>query len=312
MVCGIAGTAAFLIVWNRLYTRTNEYRSRCGDRIKMFHELPESGLDGIVIGSSQAYYDFDFEMYGYSIVNLSGNPQALQPCCYIVKENISRVKKGGVLLICLPFAGGVFRGYADRLHNEVYYSILRDCRVIGGYGRIKRFIYRCLPVLGNWKNFFRIFHDYPGADDNCGDIPGHDEIRLLIEDRIREWKRLTGVDIRTEEFTTENRCQLEENMRLLKDTIRICEEDGINPVIITPPIMDAFYQVISEGFWINGYREPLRRLADETGIGFMDFCGERLYGGDPQMFRGIDFLNMEGKKKLTEETIGRLKGMGLL
>ena len=102
----LSGIIILIIIWNILYIHTNEYKFRCGSRNKNFRKLPKSGLDGIVIGSSQAYYGFDFELFGYSIANLAGNPESLQMCCQIAKENIQRVKKGGVLLICIPFAGG--------------------------------------------------------------------------------------------------------------------------------------------------------------------------------------------------------------
>lgn len=102
----ILGIFIFLVIWNQLYIHTNEYKFRCGNRIKEFKKLPDHGLNGIVIGSSQTYYGFDFEASEYKIVNLAGNPQSLQMCCRIVEENIFRVEKGGVLLICLPFAGG--------------------------------------------------------------------------------------------------------------------------------------------------------------------------------------------------------------
>lgn len=103
----MAGIIIFIL--NRIYINTNEYKLRCGDHIRQFRKLPKKDLDGIVIGSAQAYYGFDFPREGYNIENLSWAPQELKMCYYIAKENLFRIKKGGVLLICLPFVGGCFQ-----------------------------------------------------------------------------------------------------------------------------------------------------------------------------------------------------------
>lgn len=184
--------------------------------------------------------------------------------------------------------------------------------MIGGYSRGKRFIYRHIPVLGSWKNALRVFHDYPAVPGDLQVELSDAEAEKLVEDRIREWKRLTGVDIKDTRFTEESLQQLEKNMKLLREIILLCKKKAIYPVIITPPIMDIFYRSISDEFWQRCYRGPLRQLASAEGIGYIDFCEERLYGKDNTLFRGIDFLNSKGRKRLTEETLSRLKGMGLL
>ena len=211
-----------------------------------------------------------------------------------------------------PFCGGVFQGYSDRFHNEVYYSILSNYWVIRGYSKCKWFLYRFVPVLGSWKNVFRIFFDYPSDYLVRQKYLGDAEIQKMLIDRIQDWKSLTGIDIRDAKFTEENIYQLKKNMSLLKDIVHLSKKLEIESVIITPPIIDAFYNVVSDEFWRRGYKGPLCQLADMEEINFIDFCGERLFGDDTGLFQGIDFLNSLGRKKLTMETLTRLKGIGIL
>ncbi len=303
------GVAILLIVENVGYINTEAYKKRCGNRIAVVAKLPKEEWEGLVIGSLQAYCAFDFSETDVCIENLSGNPQALSMCCSLALENCDRVKQGGFLLVCLPLAGLIFDDYKDDSHQEVFYSILHKPQVIRGYHPFKKFLYRYMPVLTSWKNFFqmpweitqRLFRHFDRKEQII-----ENDLKEESKLRVKEWYTLTGVDVSKEWKSGEADIQIKKNISLLRKVFLEYRNKEINPVILTPPVTDTFYCMIAESFLEHGYIRPLRELADEMKIPFWDFCGERLYGDEEELFEGIDYLNKEGRKRFTKQVLEQL------
>ena len=84
-----------------------------------------------------------------------------------------------------------------------------------------------------------------------------------------------------------------ERMEELRQIIRLCREQGVTPVLVTPPYT-KYYTKYIQSAWLRQFHEVLAQLCAEEDVAYYDYGMDARFTDSLQYFGDPDHLNTEG------------------
>lgn len=272
------------------------WRCQCRDN-RLLH-IPAQA-DVINLGSTYAYYDFDYGDLAVKGGNLANIPQYLDYDLLLLKKYIHKVKKGGKVLIVLPnfvFAGG---GTDD--DKKAYYEALKPWEMKNfKINHMLKYIWNAVkePLTHTCRNNELKWKGY------VADLA---EKKEHAERRVRDWESKLGIPSVCSDYITEElQGRMEKNKNLVLEMITLCRLHSIEPVLIIPPTSGIMHEKVAEAC-INKYLKlPVYDIAERTGVKILDYMEEEEFLTH-DLYMNSDCLNEKGRKIFTKRLLEDLK-----
>ncbi len=252
----------------------------------------------LVLGSSHAYYGIDPSYFTWKGFNLADVSQSLRYDNALLRRYAPRCPELKVVLMAVSdFSLGYGLTDSGEYWREFFYartygipveklSMLFDARhylLFALYGRKESFSY----IRNGFKANLTVnvtasgsFVAPPPDPAKVGQILGLESARkeVAIHGSVSFQRNVAA------------------NRRFLEDSIIVCKDRGIVPVLLTTPTTQAYSSSIDPRVW-RDVEETVKEMCARYGISYYNFMNDpRFLNGD---FEDPDHLNSAGAKKLS-------------
>lgn len=272
-------------------------------------------LEVVNLGSSSAFYGFDYSGLPIKAANWAMRPQSFPQDLAILKTYCSYLRHRAIILIALCPYSSCFKNYKD-IELEKYYTVLHP-GVFENFSlekceaevRIKDNPYKYAMkqmLLNGFKMFVgRLLKHYTPAE--LLDKQPMNAILLEADSKcwIDGWKKqfnITDMDAPQPEYIIEGR---RKRIAVLKEMISFCKEREYQPVIVLPPVTEYLSSKFSETFRKN-YIYSFLEEAEVSDIPFLNYLDDNRFKDNSLYFNSF-FLNRTGARLFTKIVLEDIK-----
>lgn len=296
-------------VLNFLYKRTNHYKNIKNNVQKFIDGVPNE-IEIASFGSSYAKYGILPEKFPCKTFNFGIQPESLSYDFKMLKMYTTNLKEKAIVILNVPNLVFSFVDYASDASNTKYYYFL-DKQYIKDYKPYKYFTKITMPLIEDPFLARFILRDVRKEDyitrTQTKLVPQQVHKEAML--RIEGWKKQANImDVNTCTISEEMQKTFLKTTQILKDMIQYCIEHKFRPVIVIPPVSKILSDLLPKEF-MKIYLYDNIEIANERKIPVLDY----LYSPqmqDYQLYINSDFLNLQGREKLTNKIMEDLKKIG--
>lgn len=302
---------AFLL--NALYKRTNAYRNQFVD-VRKFSEKGEVGnnLEIINLGSNHPKFGFDYTGLDVKGENWAVGPQTLEYDFSILRNNISHLASGAVVVIpiCL-LKMFLFRQEGRTVHTK-YYSFLPPEDIVG-YSKFEKFHRYDFPLFFHPRNMCSLIRDIKKderllLDENP--LKTEEALNKDADHWIDIWNKEFDIKLPSPTLSADNKSDIQKNIQILKEMIEYCLSKGLRPVIAILPVTNYLYSRFTPEFIENHILAYIAE-ANEVKVPVKNYLTDERFT-DPSLYINSFFFNTKGRKKFTKQFIKDLRALSIL
>lgn len=302
---------AFLL--NALYKRTNAYRNQFVD-VRKFSEKGGVGnnLEIINLGSNHPKFGFDYTGLDVKGENWAVGPQTLEYDFSILRNNISHLASGAVVVIpiCL-LKMLLFRQEGRTVHTK-YYSFLPPEDIVG-YSKFEKFHRYDFPLLFHPRNMCSLIRDIKKderllLDENP--LKTEEALNKDADHWIDIWNKEFDIKLPSPTLSADNKSDIQKNIQILKEMIEYCLSKGLKPVIAILPVTENLYSRFTPEF-IERHILAYIAEANEVKVPIKNYLTDERFT-DPSLYINSFFFNTNGRKMFTKQFIEDLRAQSIL
>lgn len=302
----IVALVGFFIL-NFLYKRTNHYRNMISN-VKKFINGVDKEIELASFGSSYAKFGIIPEqIQEMKAFNFGIQPESINYDFKMIKMYKENLKKGAIILLNIPNLVFTFVDYDSEQSNTKYYYFMKK-QYINNYKKYKYLCNIYFPILRNPLLLRYVIKDVRKDDYETRMGTKLDENGVKSEAilRIDGWKKNAKLDNLTESKISDNmKKTFEKTCSILSEMIEYCLKNDFKPVIVVPPVSKILSDMISKEF-MKEYLYSNIEKANKRNIPVFDYLyNENMQ--DYKLYINSDFMNLEGRKILTNEIMQDLK-----
>ncbi|MBQ6067378.1 MAG: hypothetical protein IJK89_11230 [Clostridia bacterium] len=326
-------------VVNHFYVNGYYYRDVYGEIDKMY-DVPYD-IRMVNLGTSHGLASFRYPDDGVTRYNLALSGEDIYHDFATLKQFADHLAPG--CIVALPISYFSFCMSTEEPSQKRYYAYL-DREYLRGFSYETLINAKYVPVLRSGefiiKDLIRDQELDVGAammEDNAGLSDGAAQ---TVEAGVGETNELTSsLQTATDALSQQQRAEkeaelashaagraeswrsgymkagrayIEENTRILTDMVNFCFENGFRPVLVSTPIYQALNEQFSEEELEICYFEPMRTVAAETGVPYLDLSHDEALSGTPEYYGNSDHMNADGAAAFYERYTECLRQIGYL
>lgn len=304
---------AFALLLNALYKRTNSFRNQFVD-VRKFAIKGGVGdnLEIVNLGSNHPKFGFDYSGIDLKGENWAVGPQTLEYDFSILRNNVSHLSSGAVVVIPICLLKMFLYRQEGRAIHVKYYSFLPPKDIVG-YNRLEKWSNYSFPLLFHPRRLRSLIKDV--KPDN----------RLLLEENIYKsevelnkdadswidcWNKEFNIQLPTPTLSPNNRNDIIQNVRILGEMIDYCYSKGLKPVVTILPVTNYLRSRLTDEFVENhilGYIED----ANKAGAPVLNYLSDVRFT-DSALYINSFFFNSKGRKAFTKQFVEDLKDQSIL
>lgn len=310
IILSLIACAFFL---NALYKRTNAYQNQFID-VRKFSQEGGVGnnLEIINLGSNHPKFGFDYTGLDVKGENWAVGPQTLEYDFSILRNNISHLASGAVVVIpiCL-LKMLLFRQEGRTVHTK-YYSFLPPEDIVG-YSKFEKFHRYDFPLFFHPRNMCSLIRDIKKderllLDENP--LKTEEALNKDADHWIDIWNKEFDIKLPTPTLSAENKSDIQKNIQILKEMIEFCLSKGLKPVIAILPVTNYLYSRFTSEFIENHILAYIAE-ANEVKVPVKNYLTDERFT-DPSLYINSFFFNTKGRKKFTKQFIEDLRVQSIL
>lgn len=248
-------------------------------------------VDIISLGSTMAYYDYDYQYWDKLGINLASSPQTLSYDYSLLRQFGYAIKKDTIVFINIAEFTFLVSRYENDVNNHKYYFYLNK-EYVENYKEYKNFLLKHIPCLIDatlLKNeVSQILHKLIKRNDKSF-IEKCCEIKIGWD---REFK------IHNKALTYAYDEEQKDNLDIVKNMVLYIKEKGAVPVLVVPPVAPSLFKIIPQNILADCLYKNLDKLSEMVEIIDLS-CREDIFPDN--VFETPLILNMHGKKIFNEE-----------
>ena len=298
---------------NALYKRTNAYRNQFVD-VRKFSEKGGVGnnLEIINLGSNHPKFGFDYTGLDVKGENWAVGPQTLEYDFSILRNNISHLASGAVVVIPICLLKLFLYRQVERPTHAKYYSFL-DSKDIVGYSKLDKWSNYSFPLLFHPMRLRRLLKDTKKDNRLSLDVNLCKTEADLNKDADRWtdiWNKEFDIKLPTPTLSAENKSDIQKNIHILKEMIEFCLSKGLRPVIAILPVTNYLYSRFIPEFIENHILAYIAE-ANEVKVPVKNYLTDERFT-DPSLYINSFFFNTKGRKKFTKQFVEDLRAQSIL
>lgn len=302
---------AFLL--NALYKRTNAYRNQFVD-VRKFSEKGGVGnnLEIINLGSNHPKFGFDYTGLDVKGENWAVGPQTLEYDFSILRNNISHLASGAVVVIPICLLKLFLYRQVERPTHAKYYSFL-DSKDIVGYSKLDKWSNYSFPLLFHPMRLRRLLKDTKKDNRLSLDVnlcKTEADLNKDADRWIDIWNKEFDIKLPTPTLSAENKSDIQKNIHILKEMIEFCLSKGLRPMIAILPVTNYLYSRFIPEFIENHILAYIAE-ANEVKVPVKNYLTDERFT-DPSLYINSFFFNTKGRKKFTKQFVEDLRAQSIL
>ena len=304
---------SFAFLLNALYKRTNAYRNQFID-VRKFSVKGGVGdnLEIVNLGSNHPKFGFDYSGLDVKGENWAVGPETFEYDFAVLRKNASHLAPGAVVVlpICL-LKFFLYRQKSRAIHLK-YYSFLNSQDIVG-YSKKEQICNYMFPLFFHPRAIRSLIRDTKKDNRLLLDKNLCDTEEKLNNDAdywIDCWNREFDIHLPSPTLKPNNRNDIIQNIRILKEMIDYCLSRGLKPVIAILPVTDFLYSRFTSEF-IDNYILGYIADANKAGIPVMNYLTDERFK-DPSLYINSFFFNATGRKKFTKQFVDDLRAQSIL
>lgn len=278
-----------------------------------YREHDERNYDCVNLGSSSAYWCFDYAQTGIRGMNWANVPQTLLDDFRLLKNFHSILRQGGkVLIVIMPFTGLNKRtGVMDTFK---YFGTLDGVLMNPEFRRQAARLHSC-PIRFGLPAFKAVARMILGKERSVPLPIGSDleinpmDAELLEADAKRwvdGWKRQFVIDDLEAPLTPANLEGRQVRVEAMRALIDFTRERGYEPVYVIPPVTKPLAMYFTPRFWERYIGSFLAEVGREVQT--LDYLHMPQWQ-DPSLYFNSFFMNARGRRLFTQQV---MTDLGLL
>ncbi|MBR2732370.1 MAG: hypothetical protein IKD72_10355 [Clostridia bacterium] len=113
-------------------------------------------------------------------------------------------------------------------------------------------------------------------------------------------------------YMNAGRVFIPDNIRLLTEMVRFCNDSGFRPVLVSTPIYSALNAQFSQEELQTCYFDPMAAVQASTGAPYLDLSHDSVLSNEPAFFGNSDHMTKAGAEAFYERYTAFLKANDLL
>lgn len=249
----------------------------------------------INLGSTYAYYDFDYSECDIVGSNMANIPQYLDMDSLILYKCKKYLKKGAYVIFPLP--DFVFASKDTLVKRKVYYEYFNA-------SEISNFSFKFLLKLIIKASIEPIVHNYEKQAKRWeGHKASFEEKERHADNRIKDWEGVLGIpSVQSGEITLELSNNIEKNIILLEKMIDFCKSNDLNPILLIPPVSEIMKRKISEECLNTYLINPIDRVVKSKDVKMLDYSKNKLWESE-LLYLNSDCLNEMARIEFTKKVL---------
>lgn len=277
-------------VANERYKDTDVYKHM--NNTDKFFNVPQ-GIELANFGTSHAVHGFYYEDLDMVTFNFSLPAQRIYYDYQILKKYIDNFEEGATVIIPISYIT-FYLGYDNENFeefNKMYYSFLKPSEImkfkLGDY--IK---YKLLPILTAEENI-----KYVIVEEEKTERKLYNEYTIPVEQMIEEGKITAERHL---DFIEEGQKNREEFVGILDSIVKLCLDNGLNPVLTTIPTTIYYKQHFPQSFIDEFYKDINSVVAKYDGVYYLDYSNDERFLNNTELYFDSSHLNLSGAKLFTK------------
>lgn len=304
---------AFAFLLNALYKRTNSFRNQFVD-VRKFAIKGGVGdnLEIVNLGSNHPKFGFDYSEFDVKGENWAVGPQTLEYDFSILRNNVSHLAPGAVVVIPICLLKMFLYRQEGRAIHVKYYSCL-PAKDIVGYSWLEKLSKYIFPLFFHPRALRTLIRDVKKDERLLLDENPLKTENALNNDAdfwISCWNKEFNIQLPTPELSPNNRNDIIQNVRILGKMIDYCCSEGLKPVVAILPVTNYLRSRFTDEFvekYILGYIKD----ANKAGAHVLNYLSDERFT-DSSLYINSFFFNSKGRKAFTKQFIEDLKAQYIL
>ena len=286
---------------NRLTQHTYWFNHIVFPGCRKFWTLKEFNLKIVNLGSSSAFYGFDYSSVDNKIkaANWALAPQTFVGDLQILRNYYSYLKNDATVIIPIcPFSS---LGGGDDHLSDRYYTILNIASIPHASYKKKIEVNRLFgnpilyyPIFEILNTIYRLFKKKPQTLSN-------NEMIRDANNRINNWKKEFSIISFDKNLSILQKDLMQQSERTLKEIVLFCKERNLTPVVVIPPASEILLKQIDLNVR-NVFIYSFLKNAITNDIKVLDYFDDSDFH-DSKLFRDSFLLNSKGAKLFTKKVL---------
>lgn len=305
---------AFFCYPNALIRRTAWWRglfvdyghTRYPDNV-WYREHDERNYACVNLGSSAAYWCFDYTGTGVRGMNWANVPQTLLDDFRLLKNFHSILRQGGkIFIVIMPFTGLNKRtGWMDTFK---YLGTL-DYTLLDTTWRSKACHFYAMPIFFG-RSALRAVIRYLLKKERTAGLPtGANQEENLMEPQALEadaerwvagWQAQFGIQDLKAPLTPENLEGRAVRVKVMREMVDFARERGYEPIYVIPPMTAPLANRLTPVFWEQYVASFLREV--DRDVRTLDYLRQPKWQ-DASLFFNSFFMNAKGRRLFTKQVL---------
>lgn len=260
----------------------------------------ERNYDVVNIGSSSAFFCFNYEGFGVKAFNWALKPQSMEYSFKVLKQYFSILKKNGIVLIPFcPFSGLSVDGKWSETAFDKYYYIL-DRTLIDNYDMVSKRMRH--PLLANPRAAIkRLIKDVPKINPSASQCKSSDDFFKSAKKWVENWMHEFNILDLNLPLTKGNEEGRIKRLKTVNQIIDFCKIRDLQPVIVVPPVHSSLLRYFTIEFRKNYIMSFIEDL-NQNNLVFLDYLSDERFIKD-ELYIDSFFMNETGAKAFTKQVL---------
>lgn len=296
-----------LYIANAIYKRTNHFNNQFVD-VRKYWDMTTfpNNLQVVNLGSNHPKFGFDYSETGINAVNCAVGPQTLEYDFAILRKITPYLTKDAFVIIPICLLKLFLYRQKSRSTHAKYYTFLAKDDIVG-YSKMEQIKLLKFPLIFNPRLLRCVLRDVKKDTRlELTENPMKDAATLNKDADcwIDCWNREFDITLPTPNLSEENKSDIQQNIRILREMLEYCKMHNFKPIITILPVTDY----LSSRFTDNFIKEHILRYinaANTIKVPVLNYLKDERFTAS-ELYINSFFMNKKGRKLFTRRVLSDL------
>lgn len=293
-----------LYIANAIYKRTNHFNNQFVD-VRKYWDMTTfpNNLQVVNLGSNHPKFGFDYSETGIKAVNCAVGPQTLEYDFAILRKITPYLTKDAFVIIPICLLKLFLYRQKSRSTHAKYYTFLAKEDIVG-YSKMEQIKLLKFPLIFNPRLLRFVLRDVKKDTRlELTENPMKDAATLNKDADcwIDCWNREFDITLPTPNLSEENKSDIQQNIRILREMLEYCKMHNFKPIITILPVTDY----LSSRFTDEFIQEHILRYIDAANsvkVPVLNYLNDKRFTAS-ELYINSFFMNKKGRKMFTKEIV---------
>lgn len=296
-----------LYIANAIYKRNNHFNNQFVD-VRKYWDMTTfpNNLQVVNLGSNHPKFGFDYSETGINAVNCAVGPQTLEYDFAILRKITPYLTKDAFVIIPICLLKLFLYRQKSRSTHAKYYTFLAKDDIVG-YSKMEQIKLLKFPLIFNPRLLRCVLRDVKKDTRlELTENPMKDAATLNKDADcwIDCWNREFDITLPTPNLSEENKSDIQQNIRILREMLEYCKMHNFKPIITILPVTDY----LSSRFTDNFIKEHILRYinaANTIKVPVLNYLKDERFTAS-ELYINSFFMNKKGRKLFTRRVLSDL------